>query len=103
MERFPSDRCFAASRVEARSFIRHSGAAGQALWEKDDMKRFGVLMATGALGAALATSWPAAAIAGGPGGGVGGFGGGQMGGVGGGGGFGGGHIGGFGGGGGFGG
>src|SRR6202171_5874117 len=55
-----------------------SGAAGQnGLWKENDMKRFGVLLASAALGAAVAASGPALAFGGGHGGG---FGGGRMGG-----------------------
>jgi hypothetical protein len=57
-----------------------------AFWKENDMKRFGVLLASAALGAAVAASGPALAFGGGHGGG---FGGGHMGG-----GFGGGHMGG---------
>jgi hypothetical protein len=66
--------------------------------EETEMRRFGVLISTAALGAALVASGPALAFGGGHGGG-GGFGGGHGGGFGGGhfGGFGGGHFGGFGG------
>src|SRR5580692_12794280 len=60
--------------------------AKMAFWKENDMKRFGVLLASAALGAAVAATGPALAFGGGPGGG---FGGGHMGG-----GFGGGHMGG---------
>jgi hypothetical protein len=78
-------------RCAARSFIRirQSGAAAKMtlLWESEEtaMKRFGVLLASAALGAALAASGPALAFGGGHmGGGFGGgghmagFGGGHM-------------------------
>src|SRR6202048_642832 len=75
--------------------IVHQAPPGQmAFWKENDMKRFGVLLASAARGAAVAASGPALAFGGGHGGGFGGghgggFGGGHMGG-----GFGGGHMGG---------
>jgi hypothetical protein len=48
-----------------------------AFWKENDMKRFGVLLASAALGAAVAATGPALAFGGGHGGG---FGGGHMGG-----------------------
>src|SRR6202040_1033982 len=72
--------------------VHQAPPAKMAFWKENDMKRFGVLLASAALGAALAAGGPALAFGGGHGGG---FGGGHMGG-----GFGGGfHGGGFGGGG----
>src|SRR5437660_1605644 len=75
--------------------VHQAQPATMAFWKENDMKRFGVLLASAALGAAVAASGPALAFGGGHGGGFGGghmgggFGGGHMGG-----GFGGGHMGG---------
>jgi hypothetical protein len=96
MERFRPNRCFALGclwidkRLLTRdcSFAIRPPRAKMAFWEENEMKHFGVLLASAALGAVLVTSGPAAAFGGGHGGG--GFGGGHFGG----GGFGGGHFGG---------
>src|SRR5580704_7763389 len=87
--------------MEDAGIVHQAPPAKLAFWKENDMKRFGVLLALAALGAAVAASGPALAFGGGHGGGFGGgHGGGGVGGGFHGGGFGGGfHGGGFGGGG----
>jgi hypothetical protein len=51
--------------------VHQAPPATMAFWKENDMKRFGVLLASAALGAAVAASGPALAFGGGHGGGFG--------------------------------